>query len=150
VSTTAPSQSSTQLFDRSRLLVDLDEATDPGSPDSVLVVVGLHGLGEEFGESGSHPIVTQLRDRFTAIVGDSGATYSTRSTELCAILDGSVHDVVQVIGAIHEGFARAAARADVHVSTGFVELPGEASAAPDALSLADRRMTAADGPIRHD
>jgi hypothetical protein len=147
--TTAP-ETSTQLFDRSRLLVDLDEATDPNAPDSVLVVVGLHGLGEEFGESGAHPIVMQLRDRFTAIVGGSGATYSTRYTELCAILDGSVHDVVQVLGAIHEGFARAAARVDVRVSTGFVELPREAFGAPEALSLADHRMTAADGPIRHD
>jgi hypothetical protein len=150
VSITTHQETSTQLFDRSRLLVDLDEATDPESPDSVLVVVGLHGLGETFDEPGSHPIVTQLRERFVAIVGGSGATYSTRSTELCAILDGGVHDVVQVIGAIHEGFARAAARADVRVSTGFVELPREAEGVPEALALADRRMTAADGPIRHD
>jgi hypothetical protein len=139
-----------QLFDRNRLLVDLDEATDPDAPESVLVVVGLRGLGELSAQSGSHPIVNQLRDRFAAIVGGSGAVYRTRSVELCAILDGAMHDLVGVLSSIHEGFTREAARADVRVSTGFVELPREASRAPDALALADRRMTAADGPIRYD
>lgn len=150
MSVTTSLHESTQLFDRSRLLIDLDEATDPASPDSVLVVVGLRGLGETFAESGAHPLVSQLRDRFVAIVGDSGATYSTRSTELCAILDGRIHDLVEVLAAIHETFAREAARADVRVSTGFVELPLEAEGALEALELADRRSTAADGPIRYD
>jgi hypothetical protein len=140
----------TCLFDRNRLVVDLDEATDPDAPESVLVVVGLRGLGETFAQSGSHPIVKQLRDRFAAVVGGSGAVYATRSTELCAILDGTMHDLVGVLAAIHVGFAREAARVDVRVSTGFVELPREASRAPEALALADRRMTAADGPIRYD
>ena len=141
---------STQLFDRNRLLVDLDEATDPDSPPSVLVVVGLRGLGESSAESGPHPIVSQLRDRFVAIVGTAGATYSTRSTELCAILDGATDDVIEILGAIHEGFAREAASVDVRVSMGFVELPRAAEDAPEALSLVDRRMTSADGPIRYD
>jgi len=133
-----------ELFDRNRLLVDLDEATDPGSPDSVLVVVGLQGLGE----LGSHPALSRLRDRFAAIVGASGAIYHTRSTELCAILDGDMHDVAGVVGVIHEVFVREALGVDVRVSTGFVELPREAEGAPQALALADQRLTAAGGPVR--
>lgn len=142
---------STGLFDRNRLLVDLDEATDPDSPPSVLVVVGLRGLGESSAESGLHPIVSQqLRERFAAIVGTAGATYSTRSSELCAILDGTTDDVVETLGAIHAGFAGEAASVDVRVSMGFVELPRDAEGAPEALTLTDRRMTSADGPIRFD
>jgi hypothetical protein len=140
----------TQVFDRTRLLVDLDEATDPGAPPSVLVVIGLHGLGESFTDRGSNPVVDKLRAQLVAIVGDSGSTYSTRLTELCAILDGALPALNQVLGAIHDGFAREAARVDVRVSIGFVELPGEPLDAPDALAIADRRMTAADGPIRYD
>lgn len=150
MSVTTPPAGNVELFDRIRLMVDLDEATDPDSPGSVLVVVGLRGLGEAIGERGSHPLVSQLTDRFAAIVGSSGAVYRTRSTELCAILDGAVHDLVEVLGAIHEVFVREAARMDVRISTGFVELPREAVGAPAALGLADRRMTAADGPIRYD
>lgn len=150
MSITTPSLDTTQLFDRSRLFIDLDEATDPESPDSVLVVVALRRLAETFGDSGVHPIVTQLRHRFVAIVGVSGATYRTRSTELCAILDGGRQELVQVLAAIHEGLTREAARLDVRVSTGFVELPQEADGALEALMLADRRLTAADGPARYD
>jgi len=141
---------STELFDRNRLLVDLDEATDPDSPSSVLVVVGLHGLSESSAEPGSHPIVVQLREHFGTIVGTAGATYSTRATELCAILDGATDDVIEMLGAIHDGFAGEAARVDVRVSMGFVELPRDAEQAPEALALADRRMTSADRPIRYD
>ena len=141
---------SAEIFDRNRLLVDLDDATDPESPSSVLVVVGLRGLGEILRESGSSPIVDQLHERFAAVVGQAGAVYCTRATELCAILDGTMHDLVEVLGAIHEGFSREAARVDVRISTGFVELPREATHALDALALVDRRMTSADGPIRYD
>ena len=148
VSTTISFQQSSELFDRARLFVDLDEATDPVSPDSVLLVVGLHGLGGGLVRTGSNLIVSRLRDRFVAVVGDSGATYGTRSTELCAILEGSSHDLVELLGAIHEGIAREAAKVDVRVSTGVVDLPREAAGAPEALALADRRLTAANGPIR--
>jgi hypothetical protein len=137
-----------ELFERSRLLVDLDEATDPASPDTVLVVVGLRGLGESFAETGTDPVVTQLRERFAAIVGGAGAVYRTRSTELCAILDGGVAEVTEVLEAVHGVFAGEAARLEVRVSTAFVELPREAEGAPEALALADRRITAGDGPIR--
>jgi len=116
----------------------------------VLVVVGLGGLGESSAEPGSHPVVVQLREHFVTIVGTAGATYSTRATELCAILDGATDDVIEMLGAIHEGFAGEAARVDVRVSMGFVELPRDAEGAPEALALADRRMTSADGPIRYD
>ena len=129
-----------ELFERSRLFVDLDEATDPASPDTVLVVVGMRGLGETFAELGIGPVVSELRERFAAIVGGAGAVYRTRSTELCAILDGGVHDLAAVLGAVHGDFAREAAQLDVRVSTAFVELPREADGAPEALALADRRM----------
>jgi hypothetical protein len=140
----------TELFDRTRLLVDLDEASDPESPAAVLVVVGLRGLGEAADEPVEPTTVEELRDRFTAIVGASGAVYRTRSTELCAILDGDARELASVLDAVQEVFATEAAHLDVGVSTGFVELPREAHGAPEALELADRRMTAADGPIRQD
>jgi len=150
VNTTSKLTQSTELFDRNRLLVDLDEATDPESPPSVLVVVGLHGLGETYDGGKPDATVGKLREGFAEIVGIAGATYRTRNTELCAILDGTVDDVVEVLAAIHKGFARAAERVDLRVSMGFAELPRDAEGAGEALSLVDRRMTSADGPIRYD
>jgi GGDEF domain-containing protein len=137
-----------ELFDRSRLLVDLDEATDPAGPDAVLVVVRLSGFGDTSGESGIDPVVAQLRERFAALVGSSGTAYRTRSTELCAILDGDARDLSSVLGALQDVFAAEAEQLDVRVSTGLVELPGEAHGAPEALALADRRLTGADGQSR--
>ena len=124
-----------QLFDRNRLLVDLDEATDPDSPDSVLLVVGLRGIG----------LAETLRDSFATAVDCSGTVYCTRSTELCAILDGGVEDLAEVLEAVRGMFVREAGRHGVRVFTGLVELPREAYGAPEALALADERMTAADG-----
>ena len=123
-----------ELFDRNRLLVDLDESTDPDSPDSVLVVVDLRGIG----------MAETLRDSFAAVVDGVGTVYCTRSTELCAILDGGVQDLAEVLEAVHGMFGREAGRLGVQIFTGLVELPREAFGALEALALADRRMTAAD------
>jgi hypothetical protein len=122
-----------ELFDRSRLLVDLDEATDPDSPASVLVVVGLRGIG----------LAETLRESFAAVVDGVGTVYCTRSTELCAILDGDVQDLAEVLDAVRGMFGREADQRGVRISTGLVELPREAHGAPEALALADRRMTVA-------
>jgi len=138
-----------ELYDRSRLLVDLDEATDPDSVDSLLVVVALRGLGETAANDGSDSVVSHLRERFVEIVGDAGAVYCTRSTELCAIVDGGIQDLAQLLTAL-DGFVHEAARIDVRVLTALVEMPREATEAPEALGLADRRLSAADAPIRND
>jgi hypothetical protein len=103
----------------------------------VLVAVDLRGVMP----SGT------LRESFAAIVESSGTMYCTRATELCAILDGGVQDLAEVLEAVHHVFVREAAGLGVRVFTGVVELPREAGSAPEALALADRRMTAADERI---
>ena len=142
MSTASIHETPTQIFDRTRLLIDLDEATDPSSPPSVFVVVGLRCVGDV------DDLLVELRDRFAAAVGPLGATYTTRGTELCAIIErsdglGAVLDTIR-------GDLETAAGAHVSVVSGMAELPREACDATAALALADQRLTAVYGSIRFD
>jgi hypothetical protein len=142
VSTASIHETRKQIFDRTRLLIDLDEATDPSSPPSVFVLVGLRCVGDV------DDLLVELRHRFAAAVGPLGATYTTRGTELCAIIKRSDGP-----GAVLDTIRRdleAAAGTYVRVASGMAELPREACDATAALALADQRLTAAHGPIRFD
>lgn len=140
-----------EVFDRSRLLIDLDEATDPASPPTLLLVFGFHGPSgplEEAAEMQAIDSLTRLRDRFAAVVGEGGATYRTRKTELCAIIDGfyaASDDLLEAIGAELELESEAIGAA---VAMGIVELPDEAPDAITALTIADRRLKGAAAAAR--
>jgi len=148
MSVTALPNATIEIFDRSRLLVDLDEATAPESPHAVLLVIGLRQLGDAVARDGSDEIVADLRAGFTELVGADGTDYQTRGSELCAILDDPTV-VSRIVTGIEErlaGYGEPLFRA----ACGIVELPAEADDAVSALTLADRRVTAAHGPVGYD
>jgi len=142
VSTASIHETRNQIFDRARLLIDLDEATDPSSSPSVFVVVGLRCVGDV------DDLLVELRHRFAAGVGPLGTTYTTRGTELCAIIERT-DGLDAVLDAIRRDL-EAAAGARVFVASGRAELPREACDAIAVLALADQRLTAATGAVRFD
>jgi hypothetical protein len=141
---------STQLFDRARLLIDLDEATDPSSPASSLLVLGLPHPGEEretVSTSEMESLVVHLRDRLAELVGDNGSVYRTRSTELCAFIDGKLSPSDDLLDLIRTELDLECEPLAVRVSLGCVSLPGEADEPTAALALADERARHPQGPI---
>ena len=137
-----------QLFDRARLLIDLVEATDPASPASSLLVLGLPRPGEErvtFSTTEIEELVVHLRDRLAELVGANGSVYRTRSTELCAFIDGKLSPSDDLLDAIRTELELECEPLAVRVSLGCVSLPGEAGEPTAALALADERARLSQG-----
>lgn len=140
VSSTVSAETRREVFDRNRLLVDLDEATDPSHPPTVLLVAGLRSLGSAFdAQEDADTLLTRVRERFGAVVGDTGATYHTRANELCAIID-SAYRSQSLVAQIKAAIAQETDRPE-RVVWALVELPHEACDAIAALTLADGRLS---------
>ncbi len=139
---TLTTSESSEIFDRTRLLIDLDEATDPTSPASALLVLGLPQPGENratFSTAEIEKLVEHLRDRLADLVGNNGSVYRTRSTELCAFIDGKLLPSDHLLDTIRTELDLQCEPLAVRVSLGCVSLPVEATEPTAALALADER-----------
>lgn len=138
----SPAATRAEVLDRARLVIDLDEATDPEAFPSALLLVGVprsgHGVPPDLVTTS---LIEGLGTWVGELVGDRGSVYRTRSTEVCALIDGDAHELGDVRAALqrklaHEDCARSG------VTVAFVALPAETTDAVGALELVDRRMTA--------
>lgn len=135
--TAAPPASQTHVFDRARLYVDLDEATDTASPSTTLLVVGFRRRRDRQPSALTRNDV-QLLDRLDTLIGDYGAIYRTRATEVCALvalaedeLDDLTDDIELLLIDLHRKGS---------VGIGLVNVPEEAGDAVSALALADEKL----------
>jgi hypothetical protein len=136
-----PENTTVEAFNRTRLLIDLDEATDPESPPALLMIVG---VPRDAGGAATNPAVTlfmaRLEETMASLVGSAGSIYRTRSTEVCALVEGRVPELRDVLGGLHAELAREQ-RPFCEAVVGIVSLPEEVGDALGALALADERMT---------
>lgn len=129
-----------EVFNRTRLLIDLDEATDELSPPSVLVVMGVPRAAVEAPlDPDEVATVARLGELMTDVIGEAGSIYETRTTEVCALLDGTEAELAGLLDAIGEELACTAGPGS-SVSLGFVALPEGAPDAITALTIVDRRL----------
>ncbi len=131
------SPTETQVFDRARLLVDLDEATDESSAPSTLLVVGYRRRRHN-PDTALTRTDEALLGRLGELLGEVGPVYRTRSTEVCALVDLDEDDLDDLISEIKLLLVEHQRGATVAVGTATV--PGEASDAVSALALADARL----------
>jgi hypothetical protein len=130
-----------EAFDRTRLLIDLDEATDPEAEPSLLVIVGVPRGAERMpADPAARLFVARLEETIGHLVGDAGSIYRTRATEVCALVDGGVSELREVLTGIEAELARDQ-RPSIPAVVGVVSLPEEATEAVAALALADERMS---------
>jgi hypothetical protein len=108
---------------------DLTRALAPGSPERVLVVFRLHGLGA-------------LTERFGTVARDetAGLSYQPRHDEWCVLFDSPLEDAVQVLGSATAALDELGALHDVTAEAGVALLPEEAEDPISALEQADRRI----------
>jgi predicted signal transduction protein with EAL and GGDEF domain len=122
---------------------DLTRALAPGSPERVLVVFRLHGLGaltERFGTVARDELLNQAHRRLTAEVGTAGLSYQPRHDEWCVLFDSPLEDAVQVLGSATAALDELGALHDVTAEAGVALLPEEAEDPISALEQADRRI----------
>jgi hypothetical protein len=140
-----PKNTTGEAFDRTRLLIDLDEATDTESSPALLLIVG---VPRDRDGADSDPAVklfmARLEETMAILVGAAGSVYRTRSTEVCALVEGSVSELRDILGGLHTELAREQ-RPFCEAVVGIVSLPEEAGDALDALALADERMARSTG-----
>ena len=134
-----------EAFNRTRLLIDLDEATDPDSEPSLLLIVGVP-RGEERmpADPAARLFMARLEETIGHLVGDAGSIYRTRSTEVCVLVEGSVSELRDVLAGVQAELERDQ-RPSIPAVVGIVSLPEEAAEATTALVLADERMSRAGG-----
>jgi hypothetical protein len=137
-----PDGSATQqeILDRARLMVDLDEATDPPAEPSLLLVVGFPRPETAQGLVILRPAVDTLAASLTTLFLDGSSIYRTRGNEVCVVSDlgdAALGDYLQKIDEV-------AQQAGTLVAVGYAELPREAPDALQALVLADGRRIGAE------
>ena len=130
----------THVFDRARLYVDLDEATDSSSPAATLLVVGFRRRRDRQPNALTRNDV-ELLDRLVSLIADHGSIYRTRAAEVCALLALEEHELDDLTDEI-EGML-----VDFHrkgtVGIGLVNVPEESTDAVSALALADAKLMTA-------
>jgi hypothetical protein len=127
----------THVFDRARLMIDLDEAVDPDGPVGTLLVVGFRRRRERLGSQLTRNDVVIL-DRLGELLGSLGPVYRTRTTEICALLELTGDELDPLLEEIHVALVELQRSASIAVGT--VTLTEEALDADSALALADLRL----------
>jgi hypothetical protein len=136
----SPVPAEKEIFARVRLLIDLDEATEPGALSSVLLVIGLVPRPDTGPDASAAAALGQLEARLGDIVTERATIYRTRSTEICLLLDGTPRSASALLRRI-DGAIEDVGLAAAQLSLGTVSLPNEACDAVAALTLADERMS---------
>jgi len=141
--TAAASDPLTGLPNRRQLFADLERRMARGAPAAVLLLFDLDGFksyNDSFGHVAGDALLARLGHALARAVEAHGRAYRLGGDEFCVLADAGARAEVELAasGALTEhgdGFAVAA-------SYGTVAIPEEASAAEDALRLADQRMYA--------
>jgi diguanylate cyclase (GGDEF)-like protein len=132
----------TGLPNRRVLMTDLDRRTAPGSgAASVLLLFDLNGFknyNDTFGHLAGDALLTRLGHALARATAPHGRAYRLGGDEFCVLAAAEAQAEVELLAASAlsergDGFA-------VSTSYGAVVVPDEATAAVDALRIADDRM----------
>lgn len=135
----------TGFGDRLKLIADLTEAVEPGSPPSVLAVFDIVGSSEYrrvFGERASDVLIARLATSFALVARPVGACYRPRADEFCVLAAGSLdRDGVRTM-LTEAAYALLGEGEAFMISSWFgaCVLPDEASEPTEALMLVDERL----------
>jgi diguanylate cyclase (GGDEF)-like protein len=134
----------TGLANRRRLMDDLERRIARGAAEPAVLVLfdlnGFKGYNDTFGHLAGDALLRRLGHGLADAVAGSGSAYRLGGDEFCVLAAATDREAVERLSAAAlsergDGF-------DVTAASGSVLIPDEATAAPDALRLADQRMYA--------
>jgi GGDEF domain-containing protein len=134
----------TGLGVRGKLFADLTEAVAPESPSSLLALFALDGFKEFeelYGVLDARKLLRRLADRLGEALHGIGSAYRPRGDEFAILVEepGKVTELLALaIAALSENHRYY----HVVAAAGHAVLPTEASDAIEALTVADRRLSA--------
>jgi GGDEF domain-containing protein len=138
-----PDDPLTGLFNRNKLLTDLEHALAPGSPPLVLAVfelVGIKPLIDTMAADEVDSLLTRLALRLMHELGPTAETYRPRREEFCALLPAARAETM--LGRATAGLTEAAKPYPLTVLYGTAAIPAEATDPIEALERADERLFA--------
>lgn len=132
----------TGFGDRERLLADLTEALELGSPPSVLAVFDLGGASDyrrAFGERAGDALIARCAERFARAIQRDGVCYRPRRDEFCALIAKPTDDAMaRLVEAEHA--LKLGEPLLIAACFGATVLPDEAADPIELLMLADDRL----------
>ena len=143
---------SAEIADRQELIVDLTRALEPDGREHLLMLVRLHGLAtmaDRCGQAAHDQFLRQAYELLQRQVGPAGRAYTTRHDELCALLDTSLDQAIDVLDSTTSALNKLGAGEQIRADAGVALLPEEASDPVGALTRADRRILPADNHPGH-
>jgi diguanylate cyclase (GGDEF)-like protein len=144
----AVTDSLTELGNRRKLIEDLEAALDSGSaaPDGhVFALYDLDGF-KSYNDSYGHPagdvLLRRLGANLAAAVRPGGRAYRLGGDEFCILAQSRGRRMGPIVEAGRAALTEQGEGFRVSASAGAIQLTSEATAASEALRLADRRMYA--------
>lgn len=133
----------TGLSSRHKLMADLDDAIEPSSETTLLVIFDIDGLqrhAENAGEEEANRLLVRLAAQLTRVLDQSATCYRTRAWELSALITAPIPAAMTLLTEAVSAFERLGEEADLSASFGAAILPDEATEPIEALMIADERL----------
>jgi diguanylate cyclase (GGDEF)-like protein len=134
----------TGLFNRGKLVYDLDRLLGADEPDSHLLAIldldGFKAYNDAFGHPAGDALLIRLGHQLAAAVGESGRAYRMGGDEFAMLIPGNSTEAAAAVQAGAAALSEHGEGFEITCSCGTVEIPGESVDRSSALQLADQRM----------
>jgi two-component system, cell cycle response regulator len=136
----------TGLWNRRRLMADLEEAIDDHEGGQrVLVLYDLNGFkryNDTFGHPAGDALLMRLADKLGGAVSGQGCSYRLGGDEFCALAFAETSELEQLLDRTTEALSETGDAFDISAAFGCVILPDEAANSEEAIRIADKRLYA--------
>ena len=136
----------TGLWNRRRLLADLDALLDAPRPAArILVLYDLNGFktyNDSFGHPAGDLLLTRLGKKLADAIGPGGACYRLGGDEFCVLAEVASDRIEAFLNATTAALSESGEGFDITTSFGCIFLPEEAALSAEALHVADQRLYA--------
>jgi diguanylate cyclase (GGDEF)-like protein len=136
----------TGLFNRRKLVADLEQRLHDGHSGSTLLMIfdldGFKGYNDSFGHPAGDALLARLGTKLAAVPGERGNAYRLGGDEFCLASTVAPGEAERIIDAACSALSERGEGFDVSTSFGAVMLPDETTEASEALRIADERLYA--------
>jgi diguanylate cyclase (GGDEF)-like protein len=134
----------TGLFNRGKLIYDLDRllSSDPPSPHlvAILDLDGFKAYNDAFGHPAGDALLVRLGHQLAGAVAEGGRAYRMGGDEFAMLIPGDAAAAAQAVEAGAAALSEHGEGFRVTCSVGSAEVPAEGRDRSSALQLADQRM----------
>jgi two-component system cell cycle response regulator len=142
----AITDSLTGLFNRRKLVLDLERRLDdPGDGTTIVMLFdldGFKGYNDSFGHPAGDALLARLGGKLADVPGERGAAYRLGGDEFCLVATVPASDAEPLIDRACFALTERGEGFEVSSSFGAVLIPDEATDASEALRMADERLYA--------